>query len=226
MQGQRLRGMQCMMKGPRSIRLGSASLGGGPRWWSTSIDPRGESGILKFGWRAPMSSRQQQRPEARSGHRSGDAEVPLPAGGQSRRTPSEKACVSEARTRCRIPLTNPRGVAEAVGVDRGSAQRRLHKGNVRCLPRFLIGGAPAARACVVFRPFTPSGRGTLSLSYQCDARRGRGSTQRTTTGGVPRPGEVDRHRHKLVLRRTTTVSPDQAAQAPTGRRGIDRTSTR
>ncbi len=81
----------------------------------------------------------------------------------SRREMSEGEHV-QARTTCRMPLTNPRGLqSERFGLR--SSQRRFHKGDIRCVPRFLVEGPPAAGV----RPLDPSGRGTLGLSEQCCA---------------------------------------------------------
>ncbi len=59
------------------------------------------------------------------------------------------------------PLTNPRGLPSERCIWRRGLQRRSHKGDVRCLPRFLVevlwrqGGRP---------PLTPSGRGTMGCA--------------------------------------------------------------
>jgi len=44
-----------------------------------------------------------------------------------------------------------------------SSQRRSHKGNIRCLQRFLMEVPPAARGR---NPLTPACRRTLGLSYR------------------------------------------------------------
>ena len=74
----------------------------------------------------------------------------------SRREMSEGGRV-QARTPCRMPSHQPAGIVRRT-VNR---QRRLHKRDVRCLPRFLTGVPPAARGY----PLDPSGRGTLGLRW-------------------------------------------------------------
>ncbi len=47
----------------------------------------------------------------------------------------------QTRTTCRMPPHQPAGIPERAV----SPQRRYHKGDVRCVPRFLTGVPPAAR---------------------------------------------------------------------------------
>ncbi len=68
-----------------------------------------------------------------------------------------KECVSSRGQRVGCPLTNTRGLQSGAV----SPQRRSHKGDVRCVPRFLMEAPPAARG----RPLDPGCRRTLGLSY-------------------------------------------------------------
>ncbi len=74
-----------------------------------------------------------------------------------RREMSEGARV-QARTPCRMPPHQPAGIAgRAV-----SPQRRFHKGDVRCLPRFLMESASGGKG---LGPLDPGCRGTLGLRW-------------------------------------------------------------
>ncbi len=89
--------------------------------------------------------------------------APLPAGGRlvgNRR----KECGVQREHGCRRAPHQPAGIAERAV----SPQRRYHKGDIRCEPRFLMARPPAARGRV---PSTPGRRGTLGLS--CGTPRGR-----------------------------------------------------
>ena len=67
----------------------------------------------------------------------------MPAGGLAvERCLKEYLSNFDKRAEC--PLTNLREF-KASGVDEGSHQRRFHKGDIRCLPRFLTEAPPAAR---------------------------------------------------------------------------------
>ncbi len=71
-----------------------------------------------------------------------------------------RECVSKRGHRVVCPLTNPRGLqSQRCGVR--SPQRWYHKGDIRCLPRFLTGSASGGKG---WAPLDPGCRGTLGLS--------------------------------------------------------------
>ncbi len=70
----------------------------------------------------------------------------------------------QARTRCRMPHLNPRGLPKPAVYCEGSPQRRYHKAAARCVPRFLM---EALRRQGV--PLTPVAVAQWVLSWLCCA---------------------------------------------------------
>ncbi len=100
--------------------------------------------------------------------------------------------MSKRGQRAGCPLTNPRGFQG----ERSSPQRRFHKGDVRCVPRFLDGSASGGKGLCCFWPLDPGCRRTFGLSEQ--SRAGKNGLRDTATRLTPRPA---------TIRRTTRSAP-------------------
>ncbi len=118
------------------------------------------------------------------------AECPLPAGGLSPSRTVEE-CVSKRGQRAVCPLTNPPGLQSGRSVLR-SPQRWYHKGDARCVTRFLMEAPPAARVCVVSLALEPQWPWNDGFELAEPCRQRHGSTGRAHYSATPSLSTIQR----------------------------------